>query len=410
LVFILALAPLIALSQKMRGSASDAQAHIGRITSELKESFDGARLIRAYQLEDHERARLGESFAIRIRLFLKLVSQQARVDPILEVLGGIAIAGVMIVGIWLLQDGAVTGGQIAGVLGGVLILAPRLRALGTMNNVVQEMQASLSRIFSVADWQSSVTDKANALSLSQVKGAVSFENIVVTYPDGTQALNDVSLSIAAGERIALVGSSGGGKTTLLNLVPRLMDPTSGTVRLDGHDLRDLSVATIRKNIALVSQSVTLFRGSVADNIRLGRPSASFDDIKQAAKDADAHGFIMGLPDGYHTILGEDGDTLSGGQRQRLSIARALLRDAPILLLDEATSALDAQSEAKIQAALERLCAGRTTLVIAHRLSTIAGADRIYVLDAGRIVEAGTEAELRQKGGLFAQLRSLQSDG
>jgi ABC-type multidrug transport system fused ATPase/permease subunit len=188
-----------------------------------------------------------------------------------------------------------------------------------------------------------------------------------------------------------------------------MDPSFGTVKLDGNDLRDLSLASVRRNIALVSQSVTLFRASVAENIGMGDPDASREQIQSAAKSADAHDFIMALPQGYDTILGEDGDTLSGGQRQRLSIARALLRDAPILLLDEATSALDAQSEAKVQAALERLCQGRTTLVIAHRLSTIKGADRIAVLDQGRLVEIGTEAELKASGGLFARLKSLQKD-
>jgi subfamily B ATP-binding cassette protein MsbA len=409
LIFILALAPLIALSKKMRGSATQAQAHIGRITSELKESFDSARLVRAYQLEERERARLGESFATRIRLFLKLVSQQARVDPILEVLGGIAIAGVIIFGIWLLNAGTITPGQIGGVLTGVLILAPRLRALGTMNNVIQEMRASLSRIFAIADWQSTVTDRDSAIDMGVAKGDVSFEDVHVAYPDGSQALKGITLSIAPGERVALVGPSGGGKTTLLNLVPRLMDPSFGTVKLDGNDLRDLSLASVRRNIALVSQSVTLFRASVAENIGMGDPDASREQIQSAAKSADAHDFIMALPQGYDTILGEDGDTLSGGQRQRLSIARALLRDAPILLLDEATSALDAQSEAKVQAALERLCQGRTTLVIAHRLSTIKGADRIAVLDQGRLVEIGTEAELKASGGLFARLKSLQKD-
>ena len=407
-IFIFALAPLIALSQKMRGSANDAQAHIGRITSELKESFDSARLVRAYGLEERERRRLGESFSERIRLFLKLVSQQARVDPILEILGGVAIAAVMIFGIWLLRGNLITGGEIAGVLGGVLFLAPKLRALGTMNNVIQEMMASLSRIYAVCDLHTRISEPNDPIHLDQVKGRIDFENVHFTYADGTQALRGVSLTCEPGQRIALVGPSGGGKSTLLNLVPRLFDVTDGVVKIDGHDVRTLSLASLREHIALVSQHVNLFSETIAENIAMGRQSATREEIVQAAKAADAHDFIQGLPVGYDTVLGESGDTLSGGQRQRLSIARAVLRDAPILLLDEATSALDAESESKVQAALERLSKDRTTLIIAHRLSTIKGADKIYVIEDGRVAEKGTEAELRRKKGVFAKLKALQS--
>lgn len=406
-VFGLALAPLIALSRRMRGSASDAQAHVGRITSELKESFDGARLVRAYGLQDRERERLGISFRKRIDLFMKLVSQQARVDPILEVLGGLAIAGVLIVGIWMIRADMVTAGEIVAVLTGLLILAPRLRALGTMNNVVQEMLASLSRIFDVADLRSSLIEDEGARELGAISGHVELRNVSFNYPDGNQAIKDVSLTAKPGQRIALVGPSGGGKTTLLNLVPRLFDVSAGAVLIDGHDIRDVTLASLRSQIALVSQHVTLFSDTVAANIALGRSDATRDEIVDAAKAADAHDFIMSLPYGYDTVLGEAGDTLSGGQRQRLSIARALLRDAPILLLDEATSALDAESEAKVQRALDRLSEGRTTLVIAHRLSTIKGADRVYVIEQGQVVESGTETELRQQDGVFARLKALQ---
>ena len=406
-VFLLALAPLIALSRRMRGSASDAQAHVGRITAELKESFDGARLVRAYGLEDRERARLGTSFRERIRLFLKLVTQQARVDPILEVLGGFAIAAVLVAGVWLIGRGIVTTGEIAAVLTGLLILAPRLRALGTMNNVVQEMLASLSRIFTVADMRSAVRESDAAIAMGRAQGRVTLEDVHFRYPDGTQALRGVSLDAAPGERIALVGPSGGGKSTVLNLVPRLFDASHGRVMIDGRDVRELSLSSLRANIALVSQQVTLFADSVADNIELGRPGASREAIVEAARAANAHDFIERLPDGYDTVLGEGGSTLSGGQRQRLSIARALLRDAPILLLDEATSALDAESEAKVQAALDRLSKGRTTLVVAHRLQTIAGADRIFVIEDGRVVESGTAEALRAAEGVFARLDALQ---
>lgn len=408
-VFGLALAPLIALSRRMRGSATEAQAHVGLITAQLKESLDGARLIRAYGLEDRERARLGESFATRIRLFLKLVSQQARVDPILEVLGGLAIAGVLIFGIWMIRQDAVTPGEIVAVLTGLLILAPRLRALGTMNNVVQEMLASLSRVFALADLRSNVLETPDAIALNNIQGSVELRNVSFAYADGTKALKDVSITAKIGERIALVGPSGGGKSTILNLVPRLFDASEGEVLIDGHNVRSLTLASLRQHIALVSQHVTLFSDTVAENIALGRAGSPRDAIIAAAKAADAHDFISALPAGYDTVLGESGDTLSGGQRQRLSIARAILRDAPILLLDEATSALDAESEAKVQAALDRLSEGRTTLVIAHRLATIKGADCVYVIEDGQVTEQGTEAELRQKRGVFARLKALQSD-
>ncbi len=408
-VFGLALAPLIALSRRMRGSATEAQAHIGQITAQLKESLDGARLVRAYGLEERERARLSESFATRIRLFLKLVSQQARVDPILEVLGGLAIACVLIFGIWMIRQDAVTAGEIVAVLTGLLILAPRLRALGTLNNVVQEMLASLSRVFALADLRSQVLEASGATVLSGIRGSVELRDVSFIYADGTQALRNVSIAAKPGERIALVGPSGGGKSTILNLVPRLFDATEGSVLIDGHDVRSLTLASLRQHIALVSQHVTLFSDTVAENIRLGQAAASRDDIIAAAKAADAHDFITALPHGYDTVLGEAGDTLSGGQRQRLSIARAILRDAPILLLDEATSALDAKSDAKVQGALERLSEGRTTLVIAHRLATIKGADRVYVIENGQVIEQGTESGLRRRGGVFAQLKALQND-
>ena len=407
-VFILALWPIIEISRRMRGSAKDVQEHIGTITSQLKESFGGARMVKTYALEDQENERLGRSFDERVQLYLKLVTQQARVDPILEILGGLAIAGVVIFGVYQVSSGMATAGSIAGVLTGLLVLSPRLRALGTLNNVIQEGLAALTRIFNVIDETSNINDREDASELTEPRGDIAFENVSFAYADGTQALADISLDAQPGETIALVGPSGGGKSTIINLIPRLYDVSVGEVKIDGHDVRNVSLESLRRNIALVSQDVTLFDDTVANNIGFGNLLASRDDIIAAAKAADAHGFISTLPQGYETRVGEDGDTLSGGQKQRISIARAILRDAPILLLDEATSALDAESEAKVQAAMERLAQGRTTIVIAHRLSTVQNADRIYVLDAGRVVETGTHAALsRKKNGLYARLHKLQ---
>ena len=407
-IFALAFWPIIEISKRLRGNAHDVQHHIGRITSELKESFSGARMVKAYGLEANENKRLGKSFDERIRLYLKLVTQQARVDPILEVLGGLVIACVVIFGVYLFAKGQATGGQIAGVLGGLMILAPRLRALGTLNNVVQEGLAALTRIFDVIDEQPRITELSNATVLAHPDGHVALKDARFIYDDNTQALGGITLEAKPGETIALVGPSGGGKSTIINLIPRLYDVSAGQVTIDGMNVKDMTLSSLRGAMALVSQDVTLFNDSIAANIGFGDELASRNDIIEAAKAADAHGFISALPEGYDTILGEDGAGLSGGQKQRLSIARAILRDAPILLLDEATSALDAESESKVQAALDRLSNGRTTIVIAHRLSTVQKADRIYVLDKGKVVETGTHKELSKKrGGIYAKLRDLQ---
>ena len=407
-IFVLAILPIISISQKMRGSAKEVQEHVGVITSELKESFGGFRMVKTYRLEDHEKKRLGKSFDERIRLYLKLVTQQARVDPILEVLGGLVIAAVLVFGVYQINADLATPGSIGAVLTGIMILSPKLRALGTLNNVIQEGLSSLTRIFDVIDEKPAILDRENAINLSDPRGDISFDDVSFSYPDGTEALRAVSLSAKSGETVALVGPSGGGKSTIINLIPRLYDVSTGQVTIDGHDVRDVSLESLRHAVALVSQDVTLFDETVADNIGFGDLSAARDDIIAAAKAADAHDFIMQLPNGYETRVGEDGDNLSGGQKQRISIARAILRDAPVLLLDEATSALDAESEAKVQAAMERLALGRTTIVIAHRLSTVQNADRIYVLDEGRLVESGTHKSLsRKKNGLYARLRKLQ---
>ena len=408
-IFLLAFWPIIAISQRMRGNAKDVQAHVGTITSELKESFTGARMVKAYGLENSENKRLGKSFDERIRLFMKLVTEQARVDPILEILGGLAIAGVVIFGVYQVTNNTATAGSIGAVLTGLLILSPKFRALGTLNNIIQEGLAALTRIFNVIDEQPMITESDDAVVLTEPNGHVTLENVRFIYPDGTEALNGVNFEAKPGETIALVGASGGGKSTIINLIPRLYDVSAGQVLIDDIDIRTLTLDSLRSSVALVSQDVTLFNDSVANNIGFGDSNAPRDEIIAAAKAADAHDFITALPKAYDTVLGEDGEGLSGGQKQRLSIARAILRDAPILLLDEATSALDAESEAKIQAALERLSNGRTTIVIAHKLSTVEKADRIYVLEDGKVMESGTHKSLKRKrGSIYAKLKKLQS--
>lgn len=406
-IFGLALWPIIAISKRLRGNARDVQEHIGVMTAELKESLGAAQLVKTYGLEAREQTRLDQSFAERVRLYLKLVTQQARVDPILEVVGGLVIAAVLIFGVWQYGSGLATPGQVAGVLGGLLILAPRLRALGTLNNVIQESLSSVGRIFGVIDTEPELTDAIVSTDLKVTSGEIMLNSVSFTYPDGTVVLRGLNLIAEAGKTTALVGPSGGGKSTIMHLIPRLYDIADGSIQIDGQEIGEVTQASLRKHIAVVSQDVTLFNETIAANIGLGDLDADRTAIIHAAKAADAHGFISRLPDGYDTILGEDGEGLSGGQKQRLSIARAILRDAPILLLDEATSALDTESEAKVQAALVTLSKGRTTLVIAHRLETIRNADKIYVIENGSVVESGTDTQLRKKNGIYANLRQAQ---
>jgi len=417
LVYPLAILPIIKISKKIRGTSHEAQTQMGHITALLNESLSGTRMVRTYNLEKYESKRLGAAFTERIRLYLKLVTNQARVDPVMEVLGGIAVAGVLAFGVYQMAKGDATGGELVAVLAALGLAAPKARALGTLNNVVQEGLAALHRVFNVIDTQPRITEAVDAVILEDVQGALAFKNVSFTYGDGTQAIRDLSFKVKPGETIALVGPSGGGKSTIINLIARLYDVTDGSISIDGTNIKNVKLTSLRDAMALVSQDITLFDDTVAANIGFGRTGAnpenisakdvSAKDIEVAAKAAAAHDFITGLKNGYQTRVGEGGGKLSGGQRQRIALARAILRDAPILLLDEATSALDAESEDKVQTALETLTQGRTVFVIAHRLSTVKNADRIFVLDDGQIVESGTHGELMKKDGLYAKLRALQ---
>lgn len=406
-VYPIAAWPVIRIGQRLRKTSSQAQAQMGEVTGQLEESFSGARMIKTYGLEDHETERARKSFFERLRFLLKITENKARVDPILEVVGGLAFAGLVAFAGWRMLEGETSLGNIIGVLTGIAVISPAIRALGTLNAVVQEGFAVLERVFTVLDTEESVTTALDAPALDVTAGAVELDGVGFAYPDGSVALNKISLKADPGQTVALVGPSGSGKSTILNLLPRLYDHQSGRITIDGTATNAVSLASLRRSMALVSQDVTLFDDTVRANIGFGDLDAGDDAIIAAAKAADAHDFIMALPDGYDSPVGPRGGNLSGGQRQRLSIARAILKNAPILLLDEATSALDTESEQRVQTALEHLSQGRTCLVIAHRLSTVRRADWIYVMEDGRIAEQGRHDDLIACDGLYARLCRMQ---
>jgi subfamily B ATP-binding cassette protein MsbA len=341
----------------------------------------------------------------REKHLVKGANARAWAAPVTELSTTLILAGVFAFAGW---RGGITPGSFTEFVGAFMMAAQSLRQLANLQTVFAEGLSAARRLFAALDVQPEVREQADAPPLPRSAGPIRFEDVSFSYAgDGPPALSGVDFEIRPGETVALVGPSGGGKTTILNLIPRFYDPTAGRVLIDGRDLREVTLASLRAQIALVTQEPFLFDDTIKANIAYGRPGASLAEIQRAAEAAAAHDFILGLPKGYDTAVGEAGARLSGGQRQRIAIARAFLKDAPILLLDEATSALDTESEAQVQTALKRLMAGRTTMLIAHRLSTVRGADRIYVIDRGRIVETGDHAALIKKRGLYARLAKSQ---
>ncbi len=403
----LAFGPVIALGNRVRKRAKAAQKQVGEVTGLLSEGFQSARIIKAYGLENYQQERAKQGFIQRSRLFLKVLTDKAAVDPILEVTGGVALAGILGFSAWQIAQGGSSLGTLLGIVTAIGVAAPELRALGTLNAVAQEGGAAADRVFEIIDAVPTIADTPGAKTLSGVSGSLDFRVVHFSYPDGTPALKGLDLQVAAGEAVALVGPSGAGKSTVFNLLLRLYDPSSGSILLDATPVRELTGASLRAAMALVSQEATLFDDTIGANIALGQLGAGQAQIIAAAKAANAHEFILTMPGGYDAPAGEMGRNLSGGQRQRVALARAILRDAPILLLDEATSALDAESEAKVQAALAEFSQGRTTLIIAHRLSTVRAANRIIVIENGQVVEQGSHADLMVRDGAYKRLVELQ---
>jgi len=408
LVFPAVIYPIARFGRKMRHATLDGQAAMGDLTSLLEETVGGIRVVKAFGMEDYEQGRFrkltGDFFSHQLKVF----RVNALSFPIMELLAGFGIAGVLLYGGMRVASGETTAGTLVSFLAAVIMLYEPVKRLSRANNDIQQGLAASERIFELLDVPIEVSDHAQARELPPFSNAIRFEQLGLTYSGTDRAvLNDITFSVAAGEVVALVGRSGAGKTSLVNLVPRFMDVTAGRLTIDGMDVRELTQSSLRSQIALVTQEIILFNDTVLNNIAYGHATIDQAQVEAVARAANAHEFIEKLPQGYDTLIGERGVILSGGQRQRLSMARALLKDAPILILDEATSALDTESERLVQHAIDHLMQGRTVIVIAHRLSTIRHADRIVVLDDGHIIQMGRHDELLAEGGLYAELYHLQ---
>jgi len=411
-LFALVMGPLIVavvrvLSRRLRSSSREVQQAMGYITQVIEEAIGGHKVVKLFGGQEYEKQRFDQE-ANRVRRHLmRQVSAVAASAPIVQLIAALALAAIIYYALQQSSAAQLSVGEFAAFVTGMLLLTAPLKRVTDINEYLQKGLAAAESVFALIDQQPE-PDRGTLL-IGRARGEVRFENVSFSYGDGGRpALDSVSLVVAPGETVALVGASGAGKTTLANLVPRFYHPTGGRVLLDGHDLEALTLASLRENIALVSQDVVLFNDTVAANIAYGRMSgAPEQDIIAAAEAAHAMEFIREMPQGLATLVGENGVKLSGGQRQRLAIARALLKNAPVLVLDEATSALDTESERHVQAALEALMRGRTTIVIAHRLTTVEKADRIVALERGRVAESGTHQELLARGGVYDKLYRIQ---
>lgn len=410
LIFPAAFWPIIGIGKRMRRVTLSGQEEIARFTKQLTQIFQGIRVIKAYGTENYEVNRAN----VHIEKIYKLVVKTARVrslgHPIIESMGGLAIIAVIAYGGWQVMHHSRTTGEFISFIGALILAYEPLKRLSNLNANLQEGLAAAERVFEVIDEKSTIFSPENPAQPAQIKGCIEYKNVYFSYSEGKKALQGISFVANAGSCVALVGASGAGKSTVINLIPRFYDIKQGQVMIDGLDVKNWALPQLRQQIALVSQEIALFDLSVFENITYGCHDFSETDVIRVAKAAAAHEFIEKLPQGYHTIIGENGVSLSGGQRQRLAIARAMLKKAPILLLDEATSALDTDSERHIQTALKELMIGRTTIMVAHRLSTVIDADQIYVLENGKIIESGTHQQLLHLGSYYAHLWGRQAQG
>jgi subfamily B ATP-binding cassette protein MsbA len=392
--FPLAFWPIARFGRKLRRTSTLAQEITGGLTSHLQETISGAKLVKSFGAERFEVDRFAARNQELFRLSMKVVKVQAMVSPLSEMFAGIGAAAVIYYGGYSVVKGSSTPGSFFSFLTALFMLYAPVKGLSRINNVIQQGIAAGSRVFDVIDTLPEVREKENAVELPPVRKEIAFDRVDFRYAaEGETVLRELDFRVPAGTLVAIVGSSGAGKTTLVDLLPRFYDPQGGAIRFDGVDIRDATLASLRAQIAIVGQHTVLFNDTVRNNIAYGMPDATAEKVAEAARRANAHGFIERMPAGYDTVVGEQGLRLSGGERQRLAIARAILKDAPVLILDEATSALDSESERIVQEALDTLMRGRTTFVIAHRLSTVRNADVILVIEGGRIVERGRHEDL-----------------
>ena len=406
-VFPLCIIPLVKFGRRLRKISHRSQETMADVTVLLHETIAGARIVKGFCREDYETKRFTDEAFRLFRLRMKDISTRAMSSPLMEFLGGLGIAGILFYGGWQVIHGVSTPGTFFSFLTALILLYEPVKRLSSMNNDVQNGLAAAERVYRVLDEPVEIGEKSGAVELAPLQNEIRYDKVSFAYRPGEPVLSEINLTVPKGQAVALVGTSGGGKTTLVNLLPRFYEVSGGAISIDGTDIRQATLGSLRGQIAIVTQQTILFNDTVRNNIAYGRPEASEEEVRAAAEAAYATKFIEHMPGGLDTMIGESGVLLSGGERQRLSIARALLADRPILILDEATSSLDTESEMYVQKALENLMAGRTTFVIAHRLSTVQRADRILVISGGHIVEEGRHEELVAMGGVYTRLHRMQ---